>query len=82
MHMSKDGIYNQLISEADGFKEADAKYAVDNLKADYKKNALAKAKDYAKTQNMSNDAIYNQLTSSVEGFTEEQARYAVDNLDK
>lgn len=36
MHMSKDGIYNQLISEADGFKEADAKYAVDNLKADYK----------------------------------------------
>lgn len=46
------------------------------------KNALAKAKDYAKTQNMSNNAIYNQLTSSVEGFTEEQARYAVDNLDK
>ncbi|UXU59037.1 Ltp family lipoprotein [Staphylococcus agnetis] len=82
MHMSKDGIYNQLVSEADGFKEADAKYAVDNLKADYKKNALEKAKDYANTQNMSNDAIYNQLTSSIEGFTEEQARYAVDNLEK
>lgn len=37
MHMSKDGIYNQLMSEADGFKESDAQYAVDNLKANYKR---------------------------------------------
>lgn len=82
MHMSKEGIFNQLTSEIDGFKEADARYAVDHLKANYNKNALEKAKDYANTQNMSNDAIYNQLTSSIEGFTEEQAQYAIDNLEK
>jgi hypothetical protein len=33
---------------------SDAQYTVDNLKANYKKNALEKAKDYADTQNMSN----------------------------
>ena len=59
-----------------------AQYAVDNLKANYKKNALEKAKDYADTQDMSNDAIYNKLTSDIERFTDEQAQYAIDQLDK
>lgn len=80
MHMSKQGIINQLTSEIEGFSQADAQYAVENLKADFKENALKKAETYAKTQNMSNDAIYNQLTSSIEGFTAEEAQYAVDNL--
>ncbi|PKE33985.1 Ltp family lipoprotein [Macrococcoides caseolyticum] len=80
MHMSKQGIVNQLTSEIEGFSQQDAQYAVDNLKADFKENALKKAETYAKTQNMSNDAIYNQLTSSIEGFTAEEAQYAVDNL--
>lgn len=82
MHMSKQGIINQLTSEIEGFSQKDAQYAVDNLKANYKENALKKAEDYAKTQNMSNDAIYNQLTSSIEGFTAEEAQYAIDNLPK
>lgn len=80
MHMSKQGIINQLTSEIEGFSQGDAQYAVENLKADFKENALKKAETYAKTQNMSNDAIYNQLTSSIEGFTAEEAQYAVDNL--
>ncbi|ULG73179.1 Ltp family lipoprotein [Macrococcus brunensis] len=80
MFMSKKGIYNQLTSQADKFNANDAKWAVDNLKADYKKNALEKAKQYSETQNMSVDAIKTQLTSPFDAFTEEEAQYAVDNL--
>ncbi|UTH14736.1 Ltp family lipoprotein [Macrococcus equipercicus] len=80
MYMSKKGIYNQLTSQADQFKPEDAQWAVDNLKADYKKNALEKAKQYAETQNMSIDAVKQQLTSQFDAFTEEEAQYAVDNL--
>nr|WP_256277931.1 Ltp family lipoprotein [Staphylococcus sp. HMSC071G07] len=84
MHMSKNGIYQQLTSDAgDKFSEEDAQYAVDNLKADYKKNALESAKSYQEDQNMSKDSIYNQLISDAgDKFTEEEAQYAVDHLDK
>ncbi|WP_201737197.1 Ltp family lipoprotein [Bifidobacterium aemilianum] len=84
MHMSKQGIYEQLTSEAgEKFKPEAAQYAVDNLKADYNANALAKAKDYQKTMSMSPDAIRDQLTSDAdEKFTPEEAQYAVDNLNK
>ncbi|MEJ7520325.1 Ltp family lipoprotein, partial [Staphylococcus saprophyticus] len=55
MHMSKQGIYDQLTSDAgEKFPEDAAQYAIDNLKVDYKKNALEKAKDYANQQDMSN----------------------------
>jgi len=80
MHMSKKGIYMQLTSEADKFKEEDAQWAVDNLKADYKKNAAAKAKEYSETQNMSKDAVKQQLTSQFDAFTEEEAEYGVSQL--
>ena len=84
MHMSKQGIYEQLTSSAgDQFSEEDAQYAVDHLKADYKKNALESAKSYQEDMNMSKDAIYDQLISnSGDKFTEEEAQYALDNLDK
>ena len=84
MHMSKKGLYNQLTSEAgEKFSKEAAQYAIDNLKADYKKNALEKAKSYQETMNMSPAAIKDQLTSSAgEQFTEEEAQYAVDNLNK
>lgn len=84
MHMSKQGIYDQLTSDAgEKFPEDAAQYAIDNLKVDYKKNALEKAKDYANQQDMSNDAIYDKLTSSYgEKFTQEEAQYAIDHLNK
>ena len=45
MNMSKQGIYDQLTSEAgEQFPAEVAQYAVDNLKADYNKNALKKQK--------------------------------------
>ena len=82
MHMSKAAIYDQLISEyGEQFTEEEAQYAVDNLAADYKANALAKAKTYQETMSMSKSAIYDQLVSEYgEQFTSEEAQYAVDNL--
>lgn len=81
MHMSKQGIYNQLTSSIEGFSKEEAQYAIDNIKADWNANALEKAKSYQQTMSMSKNAIYNQLTSSVEGFTKEEAQYAIDHLD-
>ncbi len=83
MHMSKQGIYDQLISEyGDKFSTEAAQYAVDNLKADYKANALEKAKTYYNNMSMSKEAIRNQLISEYgEKFTEEEADYAVQNLE-
>lgn len=83
MHMSKKGIYNQLISEhGEGFPEDAAQYAMDNIEFDWKANALKKAETYAETMSMSNSAIYEQLISEHgEQFTEEEAQYAVDNLE-
>ena len=81
MHMSKQGIYNQLTSSVEGFTKEAAQYAIDNIDADWNANALAKAKSYQQTMSMSKQGVYNQLTSTVEGFTKEQAQYAIDHLD-
>ena len=83
MHMSKQGIYDQLTSEyGEGFPEDAAQYAIDNLDEDWEANALAKAKDYSDTMHMSKRGIYDQLTSEYgEKFTEDEAEYAVDNVD-
>ena len=82
LHMSKQGIYNQLTSSVEGFSKEAAQYAIDNIEADWNKNALEKAKSYQTSLSMSSKAIYNQLISSVEGFTKSEAQYAIDNLDK
>lgn len=82
MHMSRQGIYAQLTSEADQFKPEAAQYAVDNLQADYNANALAKAKTYQQTMNMSPAAIQEQLTSEADQFTQEEAAYAVQHLNQ
>lgn len=54
---------------------------MDNVDADWKFNALQKAKVYYEEMAMSKDAVYEQLISDYgEQFTQEQAQYAVDNL--
>jgi hypothetical protein len=81
--MSKQGIYDQLSSDSgEKFSAEASQYAVDNLKADYNKNALEKAKSYQKDMSMSPDAIKDQLTSSYgEKFTEDEANYAIQHLN-
>ena len=83
MHMSKQGIYDQLTSEyGDKFSAEEAQYAIDNIQADWNANALASAQSYQETMAMSHADIYDQLTSDYgEKFTAEEAQYAVDNLD-
>lgn len=83
MHMSKQGIYDQLTSEyGEKFPADAAQYAIDNLNADFKQNALEKAKTYQETMNMSKNAIYDQLISEYgEKFTTDEAQYAIDNLE-
>ena len=83
MHMSKAGIYDQLTSSAgDKYPDNAAQYAVDNLKANYKNNALESAKNYIDMMDMSDDELYDQLTSDAgDKFTEEEAQYAVDHLE-
>lgn len=84
MNMSKQGIYDQLISEhGEKFTSDEAQYAIDNVKADFNKNALKKAKSYQETMSMSPAAIKDQLTSEHgEKFTQEEADYAIKNLNK
>ena len=83
MHMSKNRIYRQLTSEyGEGFTEDAAQYAIDNIKCDWKENALKKAKSYRDSMHMSKNRIYSQLTSEYgEQFTQEEAQYAIDHLD-
>lgn len=82
-HMSKQGVYDQLVSEyGEQFSAEAAKYAINNVKADWNANALAKAKSYQETQNMSPAAIHDQLTSEYgEKFTKAEADYAIQHLN-
>ena len=82
MYMSKQGIYDQLVSEyGENFPAEAAQYAVDNLQADYNQNALNKAKIYYEDMAMSKQAVWDQLVSEYgEKFTEEQADYAIAHL--
>jgi hypothetical protein len=81
--MSKQGVYDQLVSEYGGkFSSAAAQYAIDNVKADWNANALAKAKSYQDTMHQSPAAIHDQLTSAYgEKFTQAEADYAIAHLN-
>jgi hypothetical protein len=83
MHMSKKGVYDQLVSEYGGkFSAAAAQYGIDNVKADWNANALATAKSYQEQQHLSPAAIRDQLVSEYgEQFTAAEADYAIQHLD-
>ena len=82
MYMSKQGLYDQLTSEyGEKFSEEAAKYAIENVRANWKENALKKAQDYQSQMSMSPAAIHDQLISAHgEKFTKEEADYAIKNL--
>lgn len=83
LHLSKQGVYDQLVSEYGGKFEADAaKYAIDNVNADWNANALAQAKSYQNTMHLSKAAIRDQLVSEYGGkFTASEADYALLHLN-
>jgi hypothetical protein len=84
MHLSKQGVYDQLVSEYGGkFTAEAAQYAIDNVKADWNANALAQAKTYQNDMHLSPAAVRDQLVSAYGAkFTEAEADYAVANLNK
>ena len=81
--MSKARLHDQLTSPyGEGFSEEAAQYALEHVKADWKKNALMTARNYRDNLHMSSAAIKNQLTSPYgEQFTQEEAQYAMEHLD-
>lgn len=83
MHMSKQGIYDQLTSEyGEQFSPEAGQYAIDNLQADWSLNALEKAKEYQNEMAMSPAAIHDQLTSAYgEKFTAAEADYAIQHIN-
>ena len=83
MFMSKQAIYDQLVSEyGEHFTPEAAQYAIDTLDTDYNRNALEKAKTYQNDMSMSKEAIREQLVSEYgEQFTQEEADYAISNLE-
>lgn len=85
MSMSKQGIYEQLISSSgDGFTATEAQYAVDHLTdVDWNENALESAQTYQDDMSMSLADIRDQLTSSAgDQFTPAQADYAINHLNQ
>lgn len=83
MYMSRQGVYDQLVSEyGEKFSSESAQYAIDNVRADWNANALFKAKNYQNTMNMSPAAIHDQLVSEYgEKFTQTEADYAIQHLN-
>lgn len=83
LHLSKKGVYAQLVSEYGGkFKPEAAQYAIDNVKADWNANALAQAKTYQNDLHLSPAGVRDQLVSEHGGqFTAAEADYAIAHLN-
>lgn len=81
-YFSKKGLYNQLTSKyGDHYSAAAAQYAVDNVKFDWKANALESAKSLNEIGHFSKQALTDSLTADPgSGFTADEAKYAIDNL--
>jgi hypothetical protein len=80
---SKYGLTQQLTSSAgEGFRLADAQFAIRYLHPDWNAQALASARNYMSDgQGFSRSGLLEQLTSQAgEGFTQAQAQYAVNKV--
>lgn len=83
LHLSKQGVYDQLVSEYGGkFTAPAAQYAIDNVQADWNANALAQGKTYQNDLHLSPAGVRDQLVSENGGkFTASEADYAVAHLN-
>jgi hypothetical protein len=70
---SRTGLIKQL--EFEKFSKADATWAVDHVKANWKEQAAKKAAQYLETQSFSHQGLVDQLV--FEGFTAAEAEYGV-----
>ncbi len=70
---SRSGLIGQL--EYEGFSNADATWAVDQIGADWNEQAAKKARDYLEFSSFSRSGLLQQL--QYEGFTAAEAEYGV-----
>jgi hypothetical protein len=79
---SRTGLIHQLTSKAgEGFKPADAAFAVNHIKVDWNKEAVESAKSYLEMGGFSRASLIRQLSSkSGEQFTRAQAKYAANHV--
>jgi hypothetical protein len=79
---SKTGLIQQLSSKAgEGFKRADAVFAVNHIKVDWNKEALESARAYLDMSSFSRSGLIQQLSSKAgDGFTPAQATFAANKL--
>lgn len=77
---SRNGLIRQLSSDAgDGYSKADATYAADHVKVNYKEQAAKAAKNYLDISPFSRSGMIQQLSSDAgDGYTREQAEYGAD----
>jgi colicin import membrane protein len=73
---SKKGLIEQL--EFEGFSNADAAFAVDNISVDWNEQAVKKAKSYLDFSSFSRQGLIDQL--EFEGFTTEQATHGANQV--
>ena len=76
MAFSKKGLKEQLLY--DGYTKKEAKYAVNNCGANWKKQAYKKGKSYLEIMSFSKQGLIDQL--KYDGFSAKQAEYAVKKL--
>jgi host cell surface-exposed lipoprotein len=79
---SRAGLINQLDSKyGEGFKKADAVYAVDHITVSWYAEAVESARSYLDDGGFSRAGLIEQLHSSYgEGFTLKQATYAANKV--
>jgi len=79
---SEQGLLKQLTSSAgNGFTEAQAEYAINQVHPDWDAQAVDAAKGYMQIGGFSRASLIQQLTSSYgSGFTEAQAEYAANQV--
>ena len=79
---SYESLLQQLTSSAgNGFSQAEAEFAINDLHPDWDQQAVDAAKGYMQMGGFSRDSLIQQLTStSGNGFTEAQAEYAANQV--
>jgi hypothetical protein len=79
---SKAGLIEQLSSKAgEGFKRADAVFAVNHVKVDWNAQAVESAKNYMDMGGFSRASLIEQLSSKAgDQFTHAQAVYAANKV--
>ena len=79
---SRAGLIRQLTSKAgEGYKMADAVFAINHIKVDWNKEAVESAKSYLDMTSFSRAGLIQQLSSKAgDQFTVAQATYAANHV--